>query len=83
MIWWKFGEAISSSPSATRTMLTGSLRPVALSAWSADRKAFSGPFWLTAPRPMIALPSGRSTSRPSSGGDDHSAGSNCFTSYMK
>ena len=35
-----------------------------------------GPFWLTAPRPTITLPSpGRSTIRPSSGGDDHSAGS--------
>ena len=40
--------------------------------------------WFTAPRPIITFPSaGLSTILASVGGDDHSAGSNCFTSYMK
>jgi hypothetical protein len=53
-------------------------------AWRAARKVASGPFWFTAPRPIITLPKpGLSTMRPSSGGEDHSAGSNCLTSYMK
>ena len=55
-IWWKWGEAISSSPSATSTRLTGSLRPAALKACRAARKVDSGPFWLTAPRPVTTLP---------------------------
>ena len=54
--WAKWGEPISSSPSATRTMLTGGLRPAARSACSAARKVASGPFWFTAPRPIITLP---------------------------
>ena len=41
----KCGEPISSSPSATKTRLTGSFRPAPLKAWSAARKAASGPFW--------------------------------------
>jgi hypothetical protein len=53
-------------------------------AWSAASRAAWGPFWFTAPRPMITLPSpGLSTIAASNGGDDHSAGSACFTSYMK
>ena len=48
------------------------------------RKLASGPFWFTAPRPMMTLPSsGRSRIRASSGGLCHSEGSNCLTSYMK
>src|SRR5712691_7494242 len=53
-------------------------------AWSAARNAASGPFWFTAPRPTSTFPSPCfSTSAPSQGGEDHSAGSACFTSYMK
>ena len=82
--WWKWGEPISSSPSATRTMFTGSFWPAPLKACRAARKVASGPFWLVAPRPIRALPTpGLSTTRASSGGDIHSDGSNCFTSYMK
>ena len=80
----KCGEPISSSPSATSTRFTGSLRPAALNACSAARNADCGPFWLVAPRPITTLPSpGISTRRASHGGDDHSAGFACFTSYMK
>ena len=44
-------------------------------ACSAARKAASGPFWLTAPRPTTTLPKpGLSTMRASNGGDDHSDG---------
>ena len=44
----------------------------------------AGPFWFTAPRPIMTLPSGGlSTIRASVGGEVHSAGSNCLTSYMK
>ena len=79
-----WGEPISSSPSATSTRLTGIVRPAARMAWRAARNADSGPFWLTAPRPIITVPTpGLSTSRASSGGELHSAGSNCLTSYMK
>ena len=50
----------------------------------AARKVACGPFWFTAPRPTITLPNpGLSTMRASSGGEDHSAGSYCLTSYMK
>src|SRR5437588_2653643 len=53
-------------------------------ACSAARNDASGPFWFTAPRPTTHLPSpGLSTSAASNGGDDHSLGSACFTSYMK
>ena len=80
----KWGEPISSSPSATRTRFTGSFRPAPRIAWSAARRADSGPFWLTAPRPTTTFPKpGFSTIRASNGGEDHSAGSACFTSYMK
>ena len=79
----KLGDPISSSPSATRTRLTGSLTPAVLNALTAVRKAISGPFWLTAPRPTIALFSpGRSTIRASSGGEVHWPGRTCLTSYM-
>ena len=55
-----------------------------LIAWSAARNVASGPFWFTAPRPITTLPSPcLSTSAASHGGDDHSAGSTCLTSYMK
>ena len=80
----KFGEPISSSPSQTSTRLTGSFWPAALNACSAARHATCGPFGFVAPRPTITLPTpGLSTSRASSGGELHSAGSNCLTSYMK
>ena len=80
----KFGEPISSSPSQTSTRFTGSFRPAALNACSAARNAICGPFVFVAPRPTITCPTpGRSTIRPSSGGELHSAGSYCFTSYMK
>ena len=80
----KWVEPISSSPSATSTRLTGSFTPAFLNPCSAVRKAISGPFWFTAPRPTSIVPSSpRGTILPSSGGDDHSAGSKCFTSYMK
>jgi hypothetical protein len=80
----KWGEPISSSPSATKTRFTGSFRPAPLYAWSAARKAASGPFWFTAPRPMTTLPSPVfSTIAASNGGEDHSEGSTCLTSYMK
>ncbi len=80
----KCGEPISSSPSATSTRFTGGLRPAPRYAWSAARRADSGPFWLTAPRPMTTLPNPSfSTIAASNGGEDHSAGSACFTSYMK
>ena len=80
----KCGEPISSSPSATSTRLTGSFWPAPRIAWSVARNAASGPFWLTAPRPTTTLPKpGLSTSAASHGGEDHSAGSACFTSYMK
>ena len=83
-IWRKFGLPISSSPSQTSTMLTGDFLPAARIACSAARKVASGPFWFTAPRPTITFPKpGLSMIRASSGGEDHSAGSNCFTSYMK
>ena len=65
-------------------MLTGGLRPAALSACSAARNVASGPFWLTAPRPIITLPKAAlSTMAAASGGEVHSDGSNCLTSYMK
>ena len=80
----KLGEPISSSPSHTSTRLTGSFFPAAWNAWSAARNAIWGPLVLVAPRPTITLPKpGLSTSRPSSGGELHSEGSNCLTSYMK
>ena len=80
----KCGEPISSSPSATNTRFTGSFRPAPRMAWRAARNAASGPFWFTAPRPTRTFPRpGLSTSAASNGGDDHSAGSTCFTSYMK
>ena len=80
----KCGEPISSSPSATRTRLTGGFTPAPRKAWSAARNADSGPFWLTAPRPITHLPkSGLSTIAASKGGELHSAGSACLTSYMK
>ena len=40
----KFGEPISSSPSATSTRLTGILRPAPRIAWSAASSADCGPF---------------------------------------
>ena len=52
-----FGEPISSSPSATSTRLTGIACFASRIACSAVRNAISGPFWLTAPRPIITLPS--------------------------
>src|SRR5713101_7237643 len=80
----KCGEPISSSPSATHTRFTGSFRPAPRMAWSAARNAASGPFWFTAPRPTTTFPSpGFSTSAASQGGEDHSDGFTCFTSYMK
>src|SRR5207244_3464471 len=51
----KCGEPISSSPSTTRTMFTGTFLPAPLIACSAARNAASGPFWLTAPRPSAAM----------------------------
>ena len=79
------GDPISSSPSATRTRFTGSFTPAPLNAWSAARNADSGPFWFTAPRPTRTLPKpGLSMILASNGGAVfHSAGSACFTSYMK
>ena len=69
------GEPISSSPSATSTRFTGSFLPAPRIACSAASNAACGPFWLTAPRPIITLPTpGLSTMRASSGGDDHSGG---------
>jgi hypothetical protein len=80
----KCGEPISSSPSATSTRFTGSLRPAPWNACSAARNADCGPFWFTAPRPMITEPMpGMSTSFASHGGEDHSSGFACLTSYMK
>ena len=80
----KWGEPISSSPSATRIRLTGHFRPAPWMACRAARNAASGPFWFTAPRPTTTLPKpGLSTSAASNGGEDHSAGSACLTSYMK
>src|SRR5437588_10611762 len=80
----KWGEPISSSPSATSTKLSGGFLPAARMACSAARKVASGPFWFTAPRPISTLPNpGRSTMAAAQGGDDHSAGSTCLTSYMK
>ena len=71
----KFGEPISSSPSHTSTRLIGSFRPAALNACSAARQAICGPLVFVAPRPIITLPTpGRSTMRPSSGGELHSFG---------
>ena len=82
--WRKCGEPISSSPSATRTRFTGTFLPAPRIACSAARKTASGPFWFTAPRPISTFPNpGLSTMAASQGGDDHSAGSTCFTSYMK
>ena len=82
--WAKCGEPISSSPSATSTRFTGSLRPAPWMACSAARNAPSGPFWFTAPRPTMHLPKpGLSTRRASKGGELHSRGSTCLTSYMK
>jgi hypothetical protein len=53
-------------------------------ACSAARNASSGPFSFTAPRPTTTLPSpGLSTNSAAQGGEDHSAGVTCFTSYMK
>ena len=67
----KCGEPISSSPSATRTRLTGELhaRPRERRGGAA-RNADSGPFWLTAPRPIddLAEP-GLSTIAASKGGE--------------
>ncbi len=83
-IWGKWGEPISSSPSATSTRFTGSLRPAPRMACRAARNAASGPFWFTAPRPTSTVPTpGFSTSDAAHGGEDHSVGSTCFTSYMK
>jgi hypothetical protein len=80
----KLGEPISSSPSQTSTRFTGSFSRAALKARSAASSAICGPFVFVAPRPTITLPTpGLSTMRPSSGGELHSAGSYCFTSYMK
>ena len=49
----KCGEPISSSPSATSTRLTGSF--ARRRGWRAAPRGTptSGPFWLTAPRPII------------------------------
>ena len=67
------GEPISSSPSATNTRFTGIFFPAPRIACKAARNAASGPFWFTAPRPIITFPSGGlSTIRASVGGDDHS-----------
>src|ERR1700738_5126876 len=56
-------------------MLTGGLRPAALSACKAASQVASGPFWLTAPRPTKTLPKGaRSTMAAASGGAPHSDG---------
>src|SRR5207249_5757175 len=53
-------------------------------AWSVAKNAASGPFWFTAPRPTTILPGpGLSTRAAAHGGEVHSAGSACFTSYMK
>ena len=83
-IWAKCGDPISSSPSATSTIFTGGFRPAALSACNAARNVASGPFWLIAPRPIMTLPNGAfSTIAAASGGELHSEGSNCLTSYMK
>ena len=80
----KFGDPISSSPSQTSTRFTGSFSRAALNARSAARSAVCGPLVFVAPRPTMILPTpGLSTMRPSSGGELHSAGSYCFTSYMK
>jgi len=81
--WRKFGDAISSSPSATSTRFTGSFTPASLNACSAARHAISGPFEFVVPRPTMIFPTpGLSTIRASSGGELHSAGSNCLTSYI-
>ena len=80
----KFGEPTSSSPSATSTRLTGIFLPAPRIACIAARNAACGPFWLVAARPIMTVPRpGRSTSFASQGGELHSAGSTCLTSYMK
>ena len=58
------GEPISSSPSATITRLTGIFFSAALIACNAARNAASGPFWFTAPRPMIAFAQRRFVHQP-------------------
>ena len=42
----------------TSTRFTGGVRPAARNACSAARKQASGPFWFTAPRPMMTRPCG-------------------------
>ena len=65
----------SSSPSATKTTLTGSLPVTALIASSALSCAISGPFELVAPRPINTfLNGGCSTMRASNGGAFHASG---------
>src|SRR5215472_15952819 len=82
-ICWMCGEPISSSLSQTNTKFTGSLRPEARIAWTAARNAPCGPFELTAPRPTTTFPNpDLSTSVGVNGGDDHSDGSTCLTSYI-
>src|SRR5437899_8581775 len=61
-IWGKWGDPISSSPSATSTKLSGGLRPAPRMACSAARNVASGPFWFTAPRPTSTLRSEEHTS---------------------
>ena len=82
--WLMCAEPISSSPSATSTRFTGSFVGGLERVQRGQEGRSRGPFWFTAPRPIITLPTlGLSTMRPSSGGELHSAGSYCLTSYMK
>jgi len=74
----------SSSPSQTSTRFTGSFRPAALRRAEPRATQSGDPWCWWLPRPTMILPTpGRSTMRPSSGGELHSDASNCLTSYMK
>ena len=71
----------SSSPSATKTMLTGSLPVTALIAISAFHCAISGPLELVAPRPISTFLYGAcSTMRASKGGAFQASG--CVTGIV-
>ena len=71
----------SSSPSATKIRLTGIVPVTALIDISAFQYASSGPFELTAPRPISTFLYGPcSTSRASNGGTFHASG--CVTGIV-
>src|SRR3546814_17849742 len=58
-IWRKCGDTISSSPSKTRTILTGSLLPAARIAWSAEGQLPVCPYWVHPPRTQAGKGVGR------------------------